>query len=176
MRAPILTFKRARRLRRDMSLPEVLLWRQLRGQRLAGLRFRRQHPIGPYVIDFYCPTAKLAVEVDGAYHDYHEQIRRDARRDAWLAEKGIAMMRVAAIDILKDEHFEGVLIMIAEAAGRAAFSEEPPPPSCAWSPSPVNGGGSRASSSPAKRKRGTAEDGGGDEEQRSGSGSPNDAA
>jgi very-short-patch-repair endonuclease len=65
MRAPEKTYERAKRLRRDLSLPEVLLWECLRGGRLQGLRFRRQHPVGPYVLDFYHAQGKLAVEVDG---------------------------------------------------------------------------------------------------------------
>ncbi|MBD0414504.1 endonuclease domain-containing protein [Oryzicola mucosus] len=68
MRAPERTVAAARTLRSDMSLPEVLLWEQLRQLRLGGLRFRRQHPIGPYGLDFYCPKARLVVEVDGAHH------------------------------------------------------------------------------------------------------------
>jgi very-short-patch-repair endonuclease len=59
------TFERARELRRQMSLPEIVLWQALRKARLGGLRFRRQHPIGPYIVDFYCPAARLAIEVDG---------------------------------------------------------------------------------------------------------------
>ena len=62
MRASILTFKRARTLRRKMTLPEVLLWQELRGGRLNGLHFRRQHPVGPYILDFFCAAARLAVE------------------------------------------------------------------------------------------------------------------
>jgi len=58
MREPILTLKRARKLRRKMTLPEVLLWERIRGGRLNGLRFRRQHPIGPYILNFYCASAR----------------------------------------------------------------------------------------------------------------------
>ncbi|MEJ1968138.1 MAG: DUF559 domain-containing protein [Rhizomicrobium sp.] len=65
VRAPILTFKRARALRRKMTLPEILLWQQLRGRKLRGLSFRRQHPVGPYILDFFCASAALAIEVDG---------------------------------------------------------------------------------------------------------------
>jgi very-short-patch-repair endonuclease len=69
MRAPTVIFERARRLRRIMSLPEVLPWQALRGNRCAGLSFRRQHPIGPHILDFYCVEMMLAVQVDGAKHD-----------------------------------------------------------------------------------------------------------
>jgi very-short-patch-repair endonuclease len=76
---------RAKALRRTMSLPEVLLWKAIRVGAVERLRFRRQHPIGPYVLDFYCEAAKLAVEVDGASHGAGDRPARDARRDAWLA-------------------------------------------------------------------------------------------
>ena len=65
MRTPEKTFSRARALRRQMSLSEIVLWQALRKGRLAGLRFRRQHPIGPYILDFYCASARLAIEGDG---------------------------------------------------------------------------------------------------------------
>jgi very-short-patch-repair endonuclease len=111
------TFRRARNFRRDMSLPEVILWDCLRGCRLHGFRFRRQHAVGSYVLDFYCAAAKLAVEVDGAHHDLPGQLSHDQRRDRWLAEQGIRVIRIAAPDILDDRACEGILVMIAEAAG-----------------------------------------------------------
>ena len=116
MRAPTKTFIRAHRLRRDMSLPEVLLWQALRGADKQGLRFRRQHPIGPYVLDFYMPAAKLAVEVDGAAHDLAVRVAHDEARDGWLAERGIRTMRVNAADILDARRREDVLATIAAAA------------------------------------------------------------
>ena len=116
VRAPVATFKHARTLRREMSLPEVVLWQVLRGGRPDGLRFRRQHPIGPYVLDFYCPSIRLAVEVDGAAHNHPERVDHDARRDAWLAERGVAILRFSAKDVLKDETLEDALRMIAETA------------------------------------------------------------
>ena len=120
MRAERKTFRRARRLRRDLSLPEVILWDCLRDRRLQGLRFRRQHPVGPYVLDFFHAEGRLAVEVDGAHHDLPGQMQHDRRRDAWLARRGIRVMRIAASDILDERALEGMLVMIAEAArGRA---------------------------------------------------------
>jgi very-short-patch-repair endonuclease len=65
---PTETLKRARKLRSEMSLPETVLWRELR-KRPDGFKFRRQHPAGVYVVDFYCAAAKLAIEVDGRTHD-----------------------------------------------------------------------------------------------------------
>ncbi|MGN6486738.1 MAG: endonuclease domain-containing protein [Devosia sp.] len=116
MRGPIITFKRARRLRREMSLPEVVLWGAVRRGRLR-MRFRRQHPVGPYVLDFYCPETRLAVEVDGAVHDLPERALRDERRDAWLAEQGIRVLRFSAAQVLDDRELEGVLALI-QAVGR----------------------------------------------------------
>ncbi|MEW9838636.1 endonuclease domain-containing protein [Mesorhizobium marinum] len=117
MRAERRTFDRAKALRRDLSLPEVILWECLRGRRLGGLRFRRQHPVGPYVLDFYCAEARLAVEVDGAHHDFPEQMSHDRRRDGWLDTQGIGVIRIAATDILDEKALDGMLVMIAEAAG-----------------------------------------------------------
>jgi very-short-patch-repair endonuclease len=99
MEAPTLTVKRARGLRRTMTPPELRLWAALRGKALAGFRFRRQHPVGPYILDFYCPAANLAVEVDGEGHGLTDRARRDERRDRWLAEHGMATLRIAAIEV-----------------------------------------------------------------------------
>jgi len=85
----------ARKLRKDMSLPEVLLWQRLRG-RSAGAKFRRQHPVGPYVVDFYCREAQLIVEVDGKAHDDADRAARDNRRDAFLEENDLRVVQVAA--------------------------------------------------------------------------------
>ena len=85
-----------------MSLPEVLLWRAIKGGRLNGLHFRRQHPVGPYVLDFYCDAAKLCVEVDGAGHGAGARPLRDERRDAWLAEAGVRTLRISAELVLQD--------------------------------------------------------------------------
>lgn len=95
----LLTVERARDLRRRMTPPETRLWVCLRGKRLAGLKFRRQHPIGPYILDFYCAAARLAVEVDGQSHEHPERIGHDARRTAWLREQGVRVVRLAAEDV-----------------------------------------------------------------------------
>jgi very-short-patch-repair endonuclease len=99
-----------------MTLPEVVLWQALRKRQLPQLHFRRQHPVGPYILDFYCASAHLAVEVDGFAHDTTAQAEHDERRDAWLAERGIMVMRVPAADVLRDETLEGILLAIEQAA------------------------------------------------------------
>jgi very-short-patch-repair endonuclease len=90
-----------------MTLPEILLWQELR-KRPGGLKFRRQRPTGEKLsLDFYCSDARLAIEVDGEVHGLGDRPQRDARRDAWLASAGIATLRIAATDILRD--IEGVV-------------------------------------------------------------------
>ncbi len=107
----------ARDLRRGMSLPEVQLWPRLSSRKLRGLKFRRQHPIEPFIIDFYCAEARLAVEIDGIGHEHPDSIAKDRRRDAMLLEKGIRTLRVAARDVFED--MDAVLGRIARAAGAA---------------------------------------------------------
>ena len=91
----------ARKLRKDMSLPENLLWQRLRGSQL-GIKFRRQHPIGPYVADFYCREAKLVIEIDGEAHNRGVSPERDLVRDKFMIEEGFEVLRIAAVDVLKD--------------------------------------------------------------------------
>lgn len=95
------TVLKARALRRNMTLPEGLLWRELR-KRPGGFKFRRQHPIGPYIADFYCPLARLVVEVDGEGHNRGEQAGHDLRRDDWMHRKGLVVLRISARDVLED--------------------------------------------------------------------------
>jgi very-short-patch-repair endonuclease len=128
MRAPNKTFSRARELRRQMSLPEVVLWQVLRKGRLAGLRFRRQHPIGPYILDFYCPSARLAVEVDGFAHDTAPRVRHDESRQAWLTQRRVTILRIPASDVLRDERLEAVLLDIERACAPSGSLRSPPPP------------------------------------------------
>ncbi|WP_312165120.1 endonuclease domain-containing protein [Phenylobacterium sp.] len=102
MEAPERTRRLALSLRKAMTLPEVLLWKALKGRRLDGLHFRKQHPAGPYVLDFYCDSAKLCVEVDGYSHGAGTRPARDEQRDAWLAEQGIRTLRISAELVLQD--------------------------------------------------------------------------
>ncbi|WP_309750837.1 endonuclease domain-containing protein [Novosphingobium sp.] len=90
-----------RQQRKNMSLPEVLLWNQLKGQP-QGVKFRRQHPSSRIGMDFYCSDARLVIEVDGIAHDMDDRPQRDERRDAFMRSKGIDTIRIPASDILKD--------------------------------------------------------------------------
>jgi very-short-patch-repair endonuclease len=113
------TVARARSLRRTMSKPEACLWQVLR-TRPAGLKFRRQHPLGPYVLDFYCPVARLGIEVDGCSHEMGDNVARDRARDQWLEQHGVGVVRVAAGDVLSD--LDAVVRQIVAACGAACPS------------------------------------------------------
>ena len=105
----------SRRLRSEMTAAEHALWYGLRGEGIRGMRFRRQHAVDRFVLDFYCPGHRLAVEVDGAVHDAPEQSERDAARTERLEQLGIRVVRVRNDDVEQD--IMGVLGRIAAAAG-----------------------------------------------------------
>jgi very-short-patch-repair endonuclease len=91
--------ERARNMRKSMSEGERQLWRALRIKQLDGARFRRQHPIGRYIVDFVCLDRRLVVEVDGGQHTEDGQIAHDRRRDAWLASEGYRVLRVPTSEV-----------------------------------------------------------------------------
>ena len=91
---------KARELRQEMSLPEVLLWNLLR-KSPDGVHFRRQERRGDFILDFYCAKAKVCIEIDGIAHDMGDRPQRDQRRDAWLAGEGIEVLRIPATEVLK---------------------------------------------------------------------------
>ena len=97
---------RARELRTNASPPERILWRYLRGKQIAGVKFRRQHPIGPYIADFYCPSCAVVVEIDGNSHA-HDPKQHDAQRDQWMESRRIRVIRVPAREIFSN--IEGVV-------------------------------------------------------------------
>jgi very-short-patch-repair endonuclease len=84
---------RARLLRKRATAPERILWRHLRNRNFAAYKFRRQHPLHPYILDFYCPAAKLAIELDGGGHNYQIARSHDQMRAAFLAQPGILVLR-----------------------------------------------------------------------------------
>ena len=109
---------RAKNLRRTMTRAETLLWRHLKANRLAGLGFRRQSPMGDYIADFVAHSCKLVVEVDGESHDFEERIRYDDRRDQWFASRGYRVLQFTNDDVMKN--LEGVVTAIGLAAEQAA--------------------------------------------------------
>jgi very-short-patch-repair endonuclease len=106
---------RARELRRNATVPERVLWGLLRDRRLGGVKFRRQHAIGPYVVDFYCSAHRLVVELDGRSHD--DRGREDRQRQDYLESvAGLTVFRVANDDVLRDR--ESVLLGLLKVLGR----------------------------------------------------------
>jgi very-short-patch-repair endonuclease len=107
--------RRARKLRREPSEAERRLWQALRQRQLAGYRFRRQHPLGRYVLDFVCLEARLVIEVDGGQHS--EQQTYDQARTAWLAAQGFRVLRFWNHEVLNN--LEAVKASIWETLGEA---------------------------------------------------------
>ena len=128
--SPIKLVKRARKLRKEMSLPEVLLWVQLQ-KRPGGHKFRKQFPQAGLAIDFACVAARLAIEVDGEAHNRGDQPDFDQQRDAVLRERGFTVLRFPAREVFKN--MEGVLSSIVahcDAVGplhQSASRRGPPP-------------------------------------------------
>ena len=122
---PGATIGKARKLRRAMSPPEVRLWSELR-KRPGDFRFRRQHPAGPFVLDFACLSARLAIEIDGDAHDRLRQAYLDEGRDAWLMAQGFRTLRIPAGEIFRN--LDGVLRGIEEACrSRQPLPHRAPP-------------------------------------------------
>ena len=90
----------ARQLRSTATDAETLLWRHLRGRQLAGRKFRRQHPVPPYVLDFYCEELHLGIELDGGQHYLDEGQQRDQRRSEYLLCQGIRLLRFSNREVL----------------------------------------------------------------------------
>ena len=98
---PVRGVETARRLRKTMTEPERLLWARLK-DRGNGIVFKRQQPLGPYVLDFFCYRAQIAVEVDGYHHGEEAQAARDDVRDAYLARRGIETYRITAAEVYRN--------------------------------------------------------------------------
>ncbi len=112
----------ARLLRRAGNRAEDALWEALRDRRFRGLKFRRQHPLGPFIVDFYCAELRLAVEVDGGIHRQGDVQERDQARDEWLTQRGIRVVRIPAETVLRSP--EEAVAVIADAAS----TPSPPAP------------------------------------------------
>ena len=104
--------RRCRKLRTSSSDAETRLWSCLRNRQLLGFKFRRQHPVDKFIVDFYCHDVKLAIEIDGGQHAEGAQSLYDKRRTAQLESKGIKVLRFWNNEVL--QNLEGVLEMIAE--------------------------------------------------------------
>jgi|SRR6185312_8596568 len=85
--------ERARALRKDDTWAEKLLWRWLRDRRFNGYKFRRQHPLGDYYLDFFCEEAELNIELDGSQHGFPEAVKHDKEREKFLKSRGIKTLR-----------------------------------------------------------------------------------
>ena len=118
----------AKEMRRDLTNAEAILWAHLRKGQINGWRFRRQHPIGPYIADFACAKIKLVIEVDGATHGSAREQAADAKRSEFLESKGWRVLRVWNTDIHEAADFTNALMFCS-------------PSTTSWSSSPVNGGG-----------------------------------
>jgi len=108
-------FRLAKKLRHDSSPPETVFWYQVRDRRAAGYKFRRQYPIGRYVVDFVCLEKRLIVELDGGQHNTDEHEKRDSERTAWLHSKGYKVIRFWNNEVLND--IEDVFERLGEELG-----------------------------------------------------------
>jgi very-short-patch-repair endonuclease len=129
--------KRARALRVESTDVEARLWLRLRRSQL-GVDFRRQHPAGPYFLDFYCSALRLAIELDGGQHAEASAAARDLRRTRWLAERGVTVLRFWNSDV--NENITGVLEVIASKI--ASLQASGVTPTRRWRADlPLSGGG-----------------------------------
>ena len=94
--------ERSRTLRRNMTDAERMLWSKLRGKQLKGFQFNRQKVIGNYIADFYCRKAELVIEVDGGQHYMDSGMTRDEKRDAYISQLGLKILRFSNVEVLKN--------------------------------------------------------------------------
>lgn len=119
----------AREMRVHMTDAEALLWKLLRNRRIANAKFRRQHPMGRYILDFYCDEKKLAIELDGSQHmdaaDY------DQKRDGWLRAEGVRSLRFWNNQILSETEavLENIYMELMEVAPAGSLTPDPSPAS-----------------------------------------------
>ena len=105
-------FSKARALRRNTTESEKLLWEKIRGNQLSGFRFKRQHPIGYYIVDFYCHKARLVIELDGEYHNQADQMIYDILRTEELMDFGLTVLRFSNEEV--KNRIENVLRSISD--------------------------------------------------------------
>lgn len=104
--------ERRRTLRASLTPAEAALWRVLQRSQLQGRKFRRQHSIGPYIVDFYCPSERLVIELEGSAHDSEQAADRDEARERFLNTAGLAVLRLENKPVF--ENPEGVLQLIKQ--------------------------------------------------------------
>ena len=92
----------ARRLRKEMTDSEKKLWSRLRGKQIMDVQFYRQKPLGPYIVDFYAPKAKIVVEVDGSQHMEEGAEQKDAQRDKYLKNQNLSILRFNNLQVLQE--------------------------------------------------------------------------
>ncbi|OGY89924.1 MAG: hypothetical protein A2927_01100 [Candidatus Komeilibacteria bacterium RIFCSPLOWO2_01_FULL_45_10] len=93
---------RRKKLRNNMTQAEILLWLQIKNSQLSGYKFRRQHSIGRYIVDFYCPELKLAIELDGGHHNQNEQSVYDKERTIYLNSLNVRVIRYGNNEVIKN--------------------------------------------------------------------------
>jgi very-short-patch-repair endonuclease len=114
--AGIQTFKNAKRLRKPLTYAEKIFWQMSRNRGLFGLKFRRQHPLGPFIADFYCHELNLVVEIDGLIHEQESIKKYDKEREDYLRKLGLTIMRFTNDDVISNQEF------IIEVIGKLANS------------------------------------------------------
>lgn len=124
---------RARALRKTPTEAEKVLWKSLRAMKAKGFHFRRQVPLGAYIADFACHSARLIIELDGGQHGWNAEAERDAMRTAWLENQGYRVIRFWNNEVLAN--IEGVLQVIGSILAQQAADSHPTP-----NPSPSRGG------------------------------------
>ena len=106
-----------------LTATELLLWSRLRAKQFEGLKFRRQHGVGPYIVDFYCPERRIVIEVDGDTHAEADQVVRDKERDLYLASLGLEVVRYTNGDVV--DNLEGVLLDLGKRLALISTSPHP---------------------------------------------------
>lgn len=112
-----------------MTFPEQLLWSRLKSDQILGARFRRQHPLGPYIADFFCPAVGLVIEVDGITHRTADAAEHDRRRDEWMRSQGLEILRVTNDEVLQslDDVVRLIQHAVAERTSTSPTRGDPPP-------------------------------------------------
>ncbi len=123
--APFGSFLKAKELRNNETDSEKVLWEKLRNNQIKGLKFRRQHPVNLYIVDFYCHKLKLIIELDGDYHALREQVSKDIERTEALSLMGLEVIRFKNDEVMND--IDSVLLRITSWIEKIENSNGPSP-------------------------------------------------